>query len=164
MSKQAAPREPNLEIERKFLVSSDAWRAGATGTAIRQGYLARGDHSVVRVRTRDAKAFLTIKSELSTLTRQEFEYPIPLADAEAMLALCEDGLIEKTRFCVDVGQHMWEIDVFEGANAGLIVAEIELGAEDEAFEKPDWLGEEVSADRRYLNSSLSQRPYGPDWD
>lgn len=158
-----------IEIERKFLITSDAWRSEAdAGARYRQGYLTRviGETDVkasVRVRTAGEKAFLNIKSAELGIRRLEYEYAIPLAEAEEMLeSLCLGRLVEKTRYHVPVGRHVWEIDVFEGENAGLVVAEIELGAEDEAFEMPDWAGEEVSDDPRYYNVYLADHPY-PTW-
>lgn len=155
-----------IEIERKFLVLDASWRAAAdAGTRYRQGYLSRvtGEGAVrssIRVRTDGECAYLNIKSATLGIRRQEYEYPIPLADAEAMLAeLCVGTAVEKIRYHVRVGAHVWEIDVFAGANAGLIVAEIELGHEDEAFERPAWLGAEVSDDPRYYNVCLADHPY-----
>ncbi len=155
-----------IEIERKFLVLNDSWRAVAdAGAPYRQGYLSRvtGTEAVrssVRVRTDGERAFLNIKSATLGIRRQEFEYEIPLADAQTILAdLCVGSMVEKTRYHVSVGAHVWEIDVFAGANAGLIVAEIELGHEDELFERPNWLGAEVSDDPRYYNVCLADRPY-----
>lgn len=155
-----------IEIERKFLVINDAWRTAAdAGIRLRQGYLSRvtgadAVRSSVRVRTDGARAFLNIKSATLGIRRQEYEYPIPLADAEALLAdLCVGAVVEKTRYHVAMGAHVWEIDVFAGDNAGLVVAEIELGDEAEPFQRPDWLGEEVSDDPRYYNVCLADRPY-----
>lgn len=155
-----------IEIERKFLVLDASWRAAAdAGTRYRQAYLSRvtsagAVRSSVRVRTDGERAYLNIKSATLGIRRQEYEYPIPLADAEAMLAdLCVGAVVEKTRYHVPVGAHVWEIDVFAGANAGLIVAEIELGHEDEVFERPAWLGAEVSDDPRYYNVCLADHPY-----
>lgn len=148
-----------IEIERKFLVSNDSWRAGATGTDYRQGYLAIVPRCSVRVRVADEQAWLTVKSSDGGLTRLEYEYPVPLADAKGLLALCEPVVISKTRYLRTCGGHRWEIDEFHGDNAGLVVAEIELTHENEAFEKPDWLGQEVSDDVRYYNAALSNRPY-----
>lgn len=155
-----------IEIERKFLVLNDSWRAAAdAGTRLRQGYLSRvtgadAVRSSVRVRTDGQLAYLNIKSATLGIRRQEYEYPVPLADAEAMLAdLCVGAVVEKTRYHVTVGAHVWEIDVFAGDNAGLVVAEIELGDEAETFQRADWLGEEVSADPRYYNVCLADRPY-----
>lgn len=155
-----------IEIERKFLVLDASWRAAAdAGTRYRQGYLSRvtgagAVRSSIRVRTDGERACLNIKSATLGIRRQEYEYPIPLTDAEAMLAdLCVGAVVEKIRYHVPVGAHVWEIDVFAGANAGLVVAEIELGHEDEAFERPAWLGAEVSDDPRYYNVCLAERPY-----
>lgn len=155
-----------IEIERKFLVLNDSWRAAAdTGVQLKQGYLSRvtgGDsvRSSVRVRTEGRLAFLNIKSATLGIRRQEYEYALPLVDAEEMLeSLCISAIVEKTRYHVRVDAHVWEIDVFAGANVGLIVAEIELNNEDEDFVRPDWLGAEVSADPRYYNVCLADRPY-----
>ena len=151
-----------VEIERKFLVANDSWRAAVKKHGdYRQGYLASMvGNSSVRVRITDEHANLNIKSMTLGVTRQEYEYEIPLQDAREMLdKLCVGPVIKKTRHLVDYGNHTWEIDVFDGDNAGLIVAEIELGAEDEAFELPAWAGKEVSDDKRYYNVCLAQHPY-----
>lgn len=157
------------EIERKFLLSNDSWRAQAdAGSTMRQGYLTdlsaeHGQKSSIRVRIAGAQANLNIKSATLGITRQEYEYSIPLADAHALLdSLAHGPLIEKTRYHVTHGAHTWEIDVFAGDNQGLVVAEIELGAEDEAFERPAWLGDEVSDDPRYYNVCLVKHPF-KDW-
>lgn len=149
------------EIERKFLVTSDAWRAHVQRQAtFRQGYLANGERSSVRVRIDGSEARLNIKSATLGVWRREYEYVIPLKDGEEMLEqLCVKPLIEKTRYYVAYKGHVWEIDEFEGDNEGLVVAEIELSSEDEVVEKPDWVGEEVSADVRYYNVSLVAHPY-----
>ena len=148
------------EIERKFLVAHDAWRENiAEVNVFRQGYLNYDSLRTVRVRASEVTGYLTIKGITEGLTRDEFEYEIPLSDALALLQLCEHPAIEKKRYIVPNGPHVWEVDVFEGANDGLVVAEIELGSEDEAFIKPNWLGNEVSGDRKYSNSSLSLHPY-----
>jgi len=153
-----------IEIEKKFLLLNDAWRAQAdAGTAFRQGYLVGSGKASVRVRIEGDNANINIKSATLGITRQEFEYPIPLEDAQDLLtSLCEKPLIEKTRYHLRHAGHVWEIDVFEGENAGLVVAEIELTDEDEAFARPDWLGEEVSGDPRYYNVSLVKHPFR-DW-
>lgn len=153
-----------IEIERKFLVTGDGWRAASdTGTRYVQGYIVGSRDASVRIRVQGDEAFLNIKSATLGVWRMEFEYPIPLADAEEMLkSLCEKPLIEKTRYFLRQGAHEWEIDVFAGDNAGLVVAEIELGDEDEDFARPAWLGEEVSHDARYYNVSLVKHPY-KDW-
>lgn len=148
-----------LEIERKFLVCSDLWRDGPPGVSYRQGYLARDMERTVRVRVAGTMAFLTVKGARSGLSRAEFEYPIPMVDAEAMLRMCLPPLIEKVRYRRSHAGFVWEIDEFFGENAGLLVAEIELPAEDTAFEKPVWAGREVSDDPRYFNSRLAEHPY-----
>jgi CYTH domain-containing protein len=148
------------EIERKFLLKNDAWRALAQGTLYRQGYLNSAKERTVRIRTIGNKAFLTIKGMNVGATRSEFEYPIPLADCNAMLdALAEKPLIEKKRYRIRHGQLTWEIDEFFGDNQGLVVAEVELQNEDQVFDRPDWIGEEVTTDPRYFNSNLVKHPY-----
>lgn len=127
---------------------------------MRQGYLVGGDKGSVRVRVSGGRAWLNIKSATVGIARTEFDYEIPPADAGQILeTLCVRPLIEKTRYFVDYAGHCWEVDVFEGDNAGLVVAEIELRSEDEPFERPPWAGKEVSEDRRYYNAALAQRPY-----
>jgi adenylate cyclase len=148
------------EIERKFLVTDDAWRAEVRSSRrLRQGYLAIDGKTNVRVRADADRAWLTVKGAGEGISRAEFEYEIPLADAEGLLTLCRDRIIDKTRHLVPAGQHTWEIDEFAGANAGLIVAEIELREESDAFVRPAWLGEEVTTDPRYLNASLAVHPW-----
>ncbi|AOY00944.1 CYTH domain-containing protein [Jeongeupia sp. USM3] len=148
-----------IEIERKFLLASDAWRSAVTtSTRIAQGYLCTDPERTVRVRLKGDAGFLTIKGKNQGIARAEFEYPVPQADAEAMLALCPN-VLDKTRHLLSVGALLWEIDEFHGDNAGLIVAEVELDAVDATFERPGWLGAEVSADPRYYNSALSEKPY-----
>ncbi len=148
------------EIERKFLVAGDGWRDGAEATRYRQGFLATEPERTVRVRLAGPRGSITIKGKTVSARREEFEYEIPASDAQRMLdTLCKKPLIEKVRHTLPVGRHVWEIDVFEGENAGLVVAEIELESEDEAFDKPDWLAEEVTDDPRYFNSNLVARPY-----
>jgi len=147
------------EIERKFLVKGDAWRTGA-GTRIRQGYLRNQIEGVVRVRTKGERAYLTIKGNTTGITRLEFEYQIPVEEADQILdELCIKPLIEKIRYVITAGGFKWEIDEFLGENSGLIVAEIELEAENQSFPKPDWLGREVSDDFRYHNANLVKNPY-----
>ncbi len=147
-----------IEIERKFLVTGTSWRANSS-TEYRQGYLNREPARTVRVRIAGEAAWLTIKGLNDGPTRPEFEYPIPLADAKQLLELCEQPIIEKKRFLVEFEGKTWEIDEFLGDNAGLVVAEIELSSADEEFARPDWLGEEVTSDARYFNSSLSKQPF-----
>jgi adenylate cyclase len=151
----------NLEIERKFLVLDDSWREAVRESAyFRQGYLNDEIHCSVRVRISGERAWLNLKSVTIGAQRHEFDYEIPVRDAHRMLdVLSRKPVIEKTRHFVDIGPHTWEIDVFEGDNAGLVVAEIELNTPDEAFEKPGWAGEEVTYDPRYYNTSLSTHPY-----
>lgn len=153
------------EIERKYLLAGDGWRAEVTQSErMVQGYLARSETSAIRVRVVGDDAELNIKHSLDGVQRLEYEYPIPLEDAHELLdAVASRPLIDKTRHLVRRGSHTWEIDEFHGDNAGLIVAEIELSDPDEAFDRPAWLGEEVSLDSRYYNSNLSQRPFTT-WD
>ena len=150
-----------IEIERKFLVANEAWRIEATASIeIRQAYLANTSLSSIRVRTAGDKANINIKQMQIGPSHGEFEYEIPLKDAEEMLAgLCETGEIVKTRYYVDVATHTWEIDVFAGANAGLVIAEIELASVDEEFLKPGWLGREVTHEERYYNVALAHCPW-----
>ena len=148
-----------VEIERKFLVTGEGWRASGGGVRLSQGYLNRDKARTVRVRRAGSQAFLTIKGATQGATRAEFEYEIPLADAEQLLALCDGPVVEKHRHVVEHGGVTWEVDEFLGANAGLVVAEIELRSEDQAFERPPWLGAEVTHDARYFNSNLAAHPY-----
>ena len=148
------------EIERKFLVVGDAWRGLVPGTRYRQGYLSTVKERTVRVRVAGEKAFLTVKGLSVGATRAEFEYAIPPADAEAMLdALCERPIVEKIRYRIPFAGLTWEVDEFGGANAGLIVAELELTHEGQAFDRPDWIGREVTGEARYFNANLVARPY-----
>ena len=148
------------EIERKFLVKGDAWRALAKGTTYRQGYLNSAKERTVRVRTAEDKAFLTIKGLTLGATRAEYEYEIPFDEGKAMLdALAEKPLIEKKRYKIPAGDLTWEIDEFLGDNAGLIVAEVELTSEHQAFDRPAWLGDEVTGDTRYYNANLIKKPF-----
>jgi adenylate cyclase len=146
------------EIERKFLVASE-WQPRDAGTLYRQGYLSSHPERVVRVRIAGDNAMLTIKGITTGVTRLELEYPIPLADAAQLLAICEQPLIEKHRHLEHHAGKRWEIDVFLGANAGLVIAELELASEDEPFERPPWLGAEVSGDPRYYNNNLIATPF-----
>ncbi len=151
-----------IEIERKFLVRSRAFKAEAFAKhEIAQGYLNSNPERTVRVRIKDDKGFLTIKGigNDSGMSRFEWEKEIDLAEAKALLGLCEKGVIHKTRYEITKGQHIFEVDEFYGDNEGLIIAEIELSSEKDAFEKPDWLGEERTNDERFYNAYLSQNPY-----
>jgi adenylate cyclase len=148
------------EIERKFLVKSRDFLNQVSGVPITQGYISSASSHSVRVRRYGDRGFITIKGPTKGATRDEFEYEIPRADAEEMLAnLCEHTPIEKTRYRIPVGKHTFEVDRFGGTNEGLIVAEVELASEDEAIELPDWIGREVTDDPRYYNSNLSRRPF-----
>ena len=150
-----------IEIERKFLVRDDGWRARATrALRMRQGYLTRAERCSIRVRVTGDEARLNIKSAVIGRERQEFDWPIAPADAAVILAdLCLGPPIEKVRHVVPHAGHIWEVDEFEGANAGLVVAEIELKRSDEVFEAPPWLGREVTDERRYYNQALVEHPY-----
>lgn len=147
-----------VEIERKFLVTGTAWRS-PDGQRIVQGYLNRDKARTVRVRIAGPLAFLTIKGATTGASRAEFEYPVPLADAEALLGLCDGPLIDKVRHRVAFGGLLWEVDEFLGDNAGLVVAEVELASEDQAVDLPPWVGEEVTHDHRYFNSNLATHPF-----
>lgn len=156
-----------IEIERKFTVTREGWRSAAhRATRMAQGYLndmaalsAGKQQASVRVRIAGDQAFLNLKSRELGASRQEFDYPIPVADAEALLKLCVGGLIDKTRHYVQYAGHLWEVDEFFGDNAGLVVAEIELTSVDEIFEKPAWIGREVTEQLRYYNLALAERSY-----
>lgn len=151
-----------LEVERKFLLRSDAWRGANRATRIRQGYLCTDPARVVRVRLRDGAGTMTVKGK-GTVVRREIEFSIAADDAEALLDLCVGFVVEKTRHERRVGDALWEIDVFEGENAGLVVAELEAASESELeallVKKPDWLGRDVTADARLTNAQLAQRPF-----
>ncbi|MCP5419313.1 MAG: CYTH domain-containing protein [Gammaproteobacteria bacterium] len=149
------------EIEHKFLVRDDSWQAEVfRSVALSQGYLVSDATRSVRVRVAGDQGFLNIKSATVGISRKEYEYAIPVADAQEILAtLCTRPPLTKTRHYVRFGEHVWEIDVFEGANAGLVVAEVELASPDEPFARPPWAGEDVSHERRYYNSCLAEHPY-----
>jgi CYTH domain-containing protein len=147
------------EIERKYLVRGDEWRKLGQGVRYRQGYLSTVKERTVRVRAVGERAFLTIKGVTVGTTRREFEYGIPAADAAVLFELCEQPLIEKVRYEIPFGGVIWEVDEFEGANLGLIIAERELSSEEEQVELPPWIGEEVSGDPRYYNSNLIAHPF-----
>ena len=149
-----------IEIERKFLVKKDSWPQSDERIVMRQGYLAQQGDLVCRVRQKDEQYFLSIKARIDNLSSYDYEYPIPSADGETMLnKLCDHACVSKTRHLIKQGDLVWEIDEFYDANAGLVVAEIELSAADQPFERPDWLGEEVSDDKRYTNYALYCKPY-----
>jgi adenylate cyclase len=152
-----------MEIERKFLVHLQIWESmdKPIGMKIRQGYLSTHPERTVRVRIQNKKAYLTIKGKSHYISREEFEYPIPLEDAEALLVLCRQPLIQKIRYEILYQGKLWEVDVFQGQHQGLVLAELELPAEDTPFAKPDWVAEEVSGKREYYNSYLSEHPGDP---
>jgi adenylate cyclase len=148
-----------VEIERKFLLRGDGWRSQGTPVLLRQGYLSSQRERVVRVRIEGGQAMLTIKGASVGTSRGEWEYPIPLADADELLPLCEQPLIEKYRRRIDFQGLVWEVDEFLGANAGLLVAEVELTSAGQHVDLPDWIGDEVSDDARYFNANLIRHPY-----
>ncbi|MGB0523210.1 MAG: CYTH domain-containing protein [Flammeovirgaceae bacterium] len=151
-----------IEIERKFLLKNNNWQKApqlSEGVTIKQGYLSVDPTKTVRVRVKGEKAFLTIKGKTTGISRLEYEYEIPKEDALALLKLCSNPPIEKTRFKLPIDDLVWEIDVFEGENQGLTLAEVELASENQALALPIWVGEEVSTDRRYFNAYLSEHPY-----
>ncbi|MCP4298561.1 MAG: CYTH domain-containing protein [Proteobacteria bacterium] len=150
------------EIEKKFLIRNDTYKTEIDKeTRIIQGYISSAPERTVRVRVKGAQGFLTIKGigSKSGASRFEWEKEIPVSEAKELLELCEPGIIDKTRYNVIVGNHIYEVDEFYGENQGLTIAEVELGAEDEAFDKPGWLGEEVTGDPKYYNSMLMKTPY-----
>lgn len=149
-----------VEIERKFLVNGEGWRQPPERQQrLSQGYLSRDPARTVRVRIAGQQAFLTIKGATVGATRAEFEYEIPLADATQLLALCDGPVVDKIRHLASVGGMGWEVDEFLGANAGLVLAEIELQSEAQTFERPTWLGDEVTGDGRYVNANLAAHPF-----
>jgi adenylate cyclase len=150
-----------VEIERKFLVKSDQWHDELIdqGAYCIQGYLLEDPNKTIRIRIMGTKAFLTIKGATHSISRSEYEYEIPVEDAKSMIESMTDAVIEKTRYFLKQGEHIWEIDVFHGLNEGLIVAEIELKQEDETFELPAWVDKEVSDDPRYFNVNLLYHPF-----
>jgi len=150
-----------LEIERKFLVEGEFRNLAFKKSRIRQGYLASGKGGTVRIRTRGKMGFITIKgkSDIAGISRYEWEKKISLRDAEELLQLCTEGYIDKFRYEIKIGKHVFEVDEFLGENQGLIIAEVELGSEEEAYLKPSWLGKEVTGDRKYYNSQLVRNPF-----
>jgi adenylate cyclase len=150
------------EIERKFLVRDRSVLDHAVGVAYRQGYLSTDPERTVRIRRAGDHAYVTIKGVSRGATRAEFEYEIPFEDVTALLSLCHRPIIEKTRYRIDHAGLTWEVDVFEGENDGLVVAEVELAAADTAVPLPAWIGDEVTADRRYFNANLVRHPFR-DW-
>ena len=152
-----------LEIERKYLVDLEKLGTLENGTRIKQGYLSTNKEAVVRVRVKNDKAYLTIKGSNIGVTRLEFEYEIPLDEANEMLdKLCQKPVIDKTRYLINHENHIWELDIFYGENEGLVVVEVELSSEDETIILPSWVKEEVTTDSRYYNSNLMKHPF-KDW-
>ena len=149
----------NIEIERKFLVNRDNWSPKVKGVLYRQNYLSITDQSVVRVRIKGIEATLTVKSSGTGLTREEYQYEIPVKDAEKLLRLCPHKSIKKIRYKIDDQGHRWDVDEFKGENGGLLLAEVELESETEAVILPEWIGEEVTGDPRYYNATLIQNPF-----
>jgi adenylate cyclase len=148
------------EIERKFLIDLDKLGPLKNGIDIKQGYISTRDKTVVRARVAGDKAYLTLKGKNSGVTRTEFEYEIPVSDASQIISeLCNGLIVEKTRYLISYSEHVWEVDIFHGDNDGLVVAEIELVSENTNFDKPVWVGKEVSGDVRYYNSSLLDNPF-----
>jgi adenylate cyclase len=147
------------EIERKFLVKAQSWHRPDQGKRYRQGYLSTVKERTVRIRTAGDKGYITVKGITVGATRAEYEYEIPLADANEMLKLCEQPLIEKIRYRVPIDNVVWEVDEFEGVNAGLITAEVELKSENQKVSIPEWVGQEVTKDPRYFNANLIARPF-----
>lgn len=148
-----------IEIERKFLVDINAWCPKDTGNPIVQGYLSTEKERVVRVRIKGEKAWLTIKGKSTGISRIEMEYEIPVHEAKVLMELCHDFPIRKKRFVEKINGMTWEIDVFEGENSGLVIAEVELSDENQQVDLPDWVTKEVSTDHRYFNSWLSEHPF-----
>ncbi len=149
-----------IEIEHKFLVVGPEWRTPAPGIRYRQGYVVSSPSRVVRARSGGGKGYLTIKGPRTGLARLEFEYEIPPADADTIIdTLCDGRVVEKTRYRIAFGGLTWEVDEFHGANAGLVLAEVELADEAQVFDRPPWVGADVSHDTRYANSSLAVRPW-----
>jgi len=148
------------EIERKFLTKSDAWRSNAIGTFYRQGYLSTNKERTVRIRTIGNKGYITVKGIAKGAVRAEYEYEIPVNDANEMLnTLCEQPIIEKMRYEIEYDELIWVVDEFEGLNKGLILVEVELSDENQKIDLPDWVGSEVTGDPNYFNSNLIRNPY-----
>lgn len=148
-----------IEIERKYLVDTKKWQPGKNGIKIKQGYLSVDPERTVRIRIADKKAFITIKGKSKGILRTELEYEIPDNEAEVLIKMCLDFPLEKTRYEEVIGDLVWEIDVFEGENSGLVMAEVELTGETQKIKMPEWVGDEVSFDSRYYNSWLSRNPF-----
>lgn len=154
-----------LEVERKFLIAGDFKSFAKKSVRITQGYISSAPERTVRIRIKGEKGFITIKGigSASGVSRYEWEMEIPLAEALELLQICEPGVIDKTRYLIEDGRHTFEVDEYYGDNEGLIVAEVELSSENEAFDKPEWLGDEVTGNAKYYNSMLAKNPY-KNWD
>ena len=154
-----------LEVERKFLIAGDFKSFAKKSVRITQGYISSADERTVRIRIKGEKGFITIKGigSASGVSRYEWEMEIPLAEALDLLQICEPGVIDKTRYLIEDGRHTFEVDEYYGDNEGLIVAEVELSSENESFDKPEWLGDEVTGNAKYYNSMLAKNPY-KNWD
>ncbi len=148
-----------VEIERRFLVATEPGLDPEDGVVMVQGYLAREDGVSVRIRRTADAAWVTVKGPSEGARRAEVEWAVSADEAAVLLGLCIGRVVDKTRWRVPVGAHVWDVDVFHGANEGLVIAEVELGDEDEAFVRPPWLGPEITGDRRYANASLADRPW-----
>jgi adenylate cyclase len=149
----------NIEIERKFLLLNNLWKSEAVGVHYKQAYLNEKGDSTIRVRIEGNQAKLTIKSKATNISRMEFEYDIPMEDAEKLFLIAKTPAVEKYRYKIKYAGNIWEVDEFLGDNEGLVIAEIELESENQTFQKPSWIGMEVSGDKRYTNANLARNPY-----
>lgn len=149
----------NIEIERKFLLLNNLWKSGAIGVHYKQAYLNEKGDNTIRVRIEGNQAKLTIKSKATNISRMEFEYDIPMEDAEKLFLIAKTPAVEKYRYKIEYAGNIWEVDEFLGDNEGLVIAEIELKSENQPFQKPSWIGMEVSGDKRYTNANLARNPY-----
>jgi len=149
----------NIEIERKFLLLNNLWKSEAVGVHYKQAYLNEKGDNTIRVRIEGKQAKLTIKSKATNISRMEFEYDIPMEDAEKLFLIAKTPAVEKYRYKIEYAGNIWEVDEFLGDNEGLVIAEIELESENQTFQKPSWIGMEVSGDKRYTNANLARNPY-----
>lgn len=149
----------NIEIERKFLLLNNLWKSEAIGVHYKQAYLNEKGDNTIRVRIEGNHAKLTIKSKATNISRMEFEYDIPMEDAEKLFLIAKTPAVEKYRYKIEYAGNIWEVDEFLGDNEGLVIAEIELKSENQPFQKPSWIGMEVSGDKRYTNANLARNPY-----
>ena len=149
----------NIEIERKFLLLNNLWKSEAVGVHYKQAYLNEKGDNTIRVRIEGNQAKLTIKSKATNISRMEFEYDIPMEDAEKLFLIAKTPAVEKYRYKIEYAGNIWEVDEFLGDNEGLVIAEIELESENQTFQKPSWIRMEVSGDKRYTNANLARNPY-----